>query len=92
MAFVTPKKTIEDVAALQRFLESPTCAKYVAFLEELNESVKGLHNDSSVTSSEVLASSILFFGNQRALARPASKALCPVFPWIYACPRPFVSQ
>jgi hypothetical protein len=53
MSYVLPQKTITDAAALQRFLESTTCARYVQFLEDLNESVKGLPNDAPVTTTEV---------------------------------------
>jgi len=62
MAYVVPQKTITDPEALQRFLESATCAKYVQFLEDLNESVKGKTNDAAVTSNEVCPSDLLFKG------------------------------
>jgi serine/threonine-protein phosphatase 2A activator len=52
MSYIVPQKTITDPAALQRFLESPTCVRYVQFLEDLNESVKGLPNDASVAGNE----------------------------------------
>ncbi len=53
MSFVTPIKAITDASLLQKFLDSPTCTKYVQFLEDLNESVKGLANDAPVESNEV---------------------------------------
>lgn len=55
MAYAPARKAIVDPHGLQQFLESPTCSKYVQFLEDLNESVKGLPNDAPTTSNEVPA-------------------------------------
>lgn len=51
--YQVPTKKILDKEMLERFLVGPTCNDFIAFLEKLNESVKGLNNDSPVNSTPV---------------------------------------
>jgi len=49
-----PVKTITDNTKLQQFLVSDTCAKYIDFLEKVNESVKGKNNNVQCVVSQVV--------------------------------------
>ena len=55
-SFYKPVKKILDRQELHKFLTSKICKEYLDFLQNLNESVKGKTNNSSVESNDIINS------------------------------------